>query len=166
MASLDLFSSLASSARMACSAIVVGIDGSSPVQIGARLLQIAEPQLGLRRAQLVANFFRLGIGGARVGVGRLLLVAVQFVGVAQVGQHRRRHLRRALQGCDRGLVIVLFAVVVRRGLEDFDIARRMLLRRVEHLLGAVRLFQLQISHRQHQLGVRVRLLATPRAAAG
>ncbi len=53
---------------------------------------------------------------------------------------------------------MFFAVVVRSRLEDLDIARRMLLRQVEHLFGAVGLLQLQISHRQHQLGVRIRLL--------
>ena len=67
-------------------------------------------------------------------------------------------MRCALQRHDRRFVIVLLAVVICGGLEDFDIVRRMLLRQVEHLLGAVGLLQLQIRDREHQLGMRVGLL--------
>ena len=68
------------------------------------------------------------------------------------------HVRRALQRRDRGFVVVLFAVIVGRGLEDLDVVRRMLLRQIEHLLGLLRLLQLQIGDRHHQLGVRAGLL--------
>ena len=55
-------------------------------------------------------------------------------------------------------VIVLFAIVVRRRLEDFNVAGRMLLGEVKHLLGLLGLLQLEISHGDHQLGVRAGLL--------
>ncbi len=121
-------------------AVVPRINRSSAVQIVARRLHVPVSQHGLRRAQLVPNLSGLCLGRARVGVGRLLLVAFQFVGVTEIGQNCRRHFRCALQGCNRRFVIVLFAVIVRCGLEDLNVAGRVLLGLVEHLFGAVRLF--------------------------
>ena len=110
-----------------------------------------------RRAQLQADLVRRQLGGLGVGVGGFLLIAVQFVAVSEVGQHVAVEHRRVSQGRNRGLVIVLFAVVVGDSAKHHGIVRVARSGLVQQLPCALRLLQLQVSDRHHQFRMRRRM---------
>ena len=68
-------------------AIVIGIDLRGAGKERSRTIHLSRAQLCLCRAQLQPDLPWRKIGGLGVGFRRLLLIAIKFVAVAEIGQH-------------------------------------------------------------------------------
>ena len=69
--------------------IMLRIEGGGAVEKRLRTLNVSRSHLCLRCGELQAKVFRRGVGSLRIELGRLILLAVELVGVGQFALSRQ-----------------------------------------------------------------------------
>ena len=91
--------------------VVIGIEPGGTVKKGTRMLDGTGGDLRLRRGELQTDIARQGICSPHVKLGRVLQLAIELVGVSELGHDIRVRVADGFQLIDRFAVIAGLAVI-------------------------------------------------------